>query len=177
MREICEACGRREAQLRFTEVRLDGKRTLQLCAQCAAERGVPVGLGDEALLDTERIWTSLLRRHAGEHGDESLACPRCGWTYVRFEAEGRLGCPQCYQTFQGDMTRLLAAYHGDSRHRGKVPHGIGHRLDLQRRIRSLKERIQFAVGAERFEDAARLRDEVRDLEKELQRLLGQAGAP
>jgi protein arginine kinase activator len=174
MREICQICGQREAQIRFTEVRREGKDTLLLCAACGLERGIPLDPPQGELLDTREIWASIVSRFAASRAEEedSLACPHCGWTFRRFEAEGRLGCPECYQTFMGDMTRLLKEYHGADRHRGKVPHDFGRRIDLRRRILSLKEGIQMAIGEERFEDAARLRDEMRDLDEELQHAQG-----
>ena len=76
----------------------------------------------------------------------------------------------------GDMTRLLQDWHGGQGHRGKMPRNFGRRIDLRRRIVGVKESIHLAVGEERFEDAARLRDEMKDLERELARLL-ETGEP
>ena len=66
-------------------------------------------------------------------------------------------------------------FHGANRHRGKVPYNIGRRIDIRRRMLGVKESIQLAVSEERFEDAARLRDEMRDLDEELQRLIAGGG--
>jgi protein arginine kinase activator len=177
MREICQDCGEREARIRYTEVRRGGKEARYLCAACSLERGLVLDGVEGELLDTRAIWASVVSRLSpGREQEASLACPACSWTYARFEDEGRLACPDCYQTFMGDMTRLLSEYHGADRHRGKVPYDIGRRIDLRRRVLGVKERIQIAIGEERFEDAARLRDEMRDLEEELQRLLGKGGA-
>lgn len=174
MREICQACGLREAQIRYTEVKRGSRRTHLLCSACSLERGIPIDQPDSDLFDTREIWASVLHRfsHSREEDEDSLACPQCGWTYKQFESEAQLGCPQCYQTFMGDMTRLLKEYHGADSHRGKVPYNIGRRIDLRRRVLGVKESIQMAISEERFEDAARLRDEMHDLEEELQRMIG-----
>jgi protein arginine kinase activator len=172
MREICEGCGTREASLRFTEVDGSGRRAALLCAACGIARGIPAEELRGGRMDTRELWSEILHRLADDHNEsEALACPDCGLTFADFEAGEHLGCPRCYQTFMGDMTRLLREYHGSEAHRGKMPRNFGRRIDLRRRILGVKESIQLAVGGERFEEAARLRDEMRDLELELGRLL------
>jgi protein arginine kinase activator len=179
MREICQGCGEQEASIRFTEVSREGRSSLELCQRCAVERGAVLSAGDAEMADTRQIWKRVMLEFSQSQPDRSdsgLACPACRLEFADFERESRLGCPQCYQTFMGDMTRLLKDYHGDSLHRGKVPYDIGRRIDLRRKILNVKESIHLAVRDERFEEAARLRDEVRDLEIELRRLLNEDGA-
>lgn len=171
MREICEGCGAREARLRLIEVDGRGRRAALLCAECGIARGIPAEELREGRMDTRALWSEIIHRLADDRGEEALACPDCGLTFADFERRERLGCPRCYETFMGDMTRLLREYHGSEAHRGKMPRNFGRRIDLRRRILGVKESIQIAVGEERFEAAARLRDEMRDLEQELARLL------
>jgi protein arginine kinase activator len=177
MRENCEECGRRAAAITFTEIGQAGKRAAKLCLACAEASGVPVSPTLENLEGTETLWDDLLHNLSQDRDrEDSLACPGCGWTFADFEARGKLGCPQCYQTFMGDMTRLLKEFHGFNRHTGKIPYSIGRRIDVRRQILGVKEDIQFAISEERFEDAAHLRDEMRDLEIELTRLADGADA-
>lgn len=175
MREICEGCGTREARLRFTEVDGRGQRAALLCAECGIARGVPAEELRGERMDTRALWSEIIHRLADDRSAEAaLACPDCGLTFSDFERSERLGCPRCYQTFMGDMTRLLREFHGREEHRGKMPRNFGRRIDLRRRILGVKESIQLAVSEERFEAAARMRDEMRDLEQELGRLLESA---
>ena len=171
MREICEACGQREAEFRFTEVDGAGKRSALLCADCGVARGLPRDAVKGERMDTRALWREIIEQLSEGRGDDALSCPDCGQTFADFERTRRLGCPRCYQTFMGDMTRLLQDWHGGQGHRGKMPRNFGRRIDLRRRIVGVKESIHLAVGEERFEDAARLRDEMKDLERELARLL------
>ncbi len=171
MRETCESCGNHQASFRLTAVDGEGRRTTMLCVDCGVDRGIPREELGGGRLDTREIWDEIVQRLANKDRDnQGLACPECGLTYLTFEHEGVLGCPSCYQTFMGDMTRLLREYHGAEEHRGKMPRLHGRRIDLRRRMLGVKENIQFAVSEERFEDAARMRDEMRDLEIELTRL-------
>ena len=178
MRETGESCGENQASFRVTAVDGEGRRTSLLCAECGVGRGVPRDELGGGRLDTREIWDEIVQRLAGkEHESQDLACPVSRLTYRAFEERGSLGCPACYGTFQGDITRMLREYHGAEEHRGKMPRLHGRRIDLRRRMLGVKQRIQIAVSEERFEDAARMRDEMRDLDLELSRLQqGEAGS-
>jgi len=95
----------------------------------------------------------------------SEACPFCGLTFSDFRETGRLGCPQCYETYAVHLQKLLRRVHGGTQHVGKVylpPDPTS--SDRERRLDALKRRLQRAVDSEDFERAAELRDEIRSLE-------------
>ncbi|MCP4549054.1 MAG: hypothetical protein GY835_21570 [bacterium] len=173
MNQICQLCKHRGAQLSFSELTPAGKSTLMLCTSCALKLGVPVSGREQGVIDTEKIWEALVSELALQKSGEPLSCTSCGWTFASIEKSLSLGCPHCYRTFQGDMTRLLQNYHGNSKHIGKIPFALVRKLDLRRRILAIKSSIARSVKAERFEEAARQRDEVKDLERELVRLMGE----
>ena len=54
--------------------------------------------------------------------------------------------------------------HGNSRHVGKLPESADENFKKQRQISSLKEDLRAAVSREDFEQAALLRDKIRELE-------------
>jgi len=172
MSEPCEICGRYPARIQVTEIRDGQRKSLHICGFCAAGWGIRASLdGGQA---PAALWSDFLARQAKDAEESSsLACPRCKRTFMSFERSGRLGCPECYQTFQGDMTRILRDYHGSSEHRGKVPFRARRRIQLRQRLHRSRESLQRAVSEERFEDAARFRDEVGDLEQEMERLRGE----
>ncbi|MEO0482096.1 MAG: UvrB/UvrC motif-containing protein [Planctomycetota bacterium] len=103
-------------------------------------------------------------------------CPRCGLTFAAFKRSGLLGCPECYKTFEKQLTPLLErAHEGGARHTGKAParalrlsrdrgQGIedvlGDARERAERIRGLRRQMAAAVEGEQFERAARLRDEI-----------------
>jgi len=165
---MCEICGKRPAEVIVGESLPDSTLTLHLCGYCAAGRGIRVRL--DLSQDSRHFWRRFLTRHFKDAEQSSaLACPRCGRTYMNFEKTGFLGCPECYQTFRGDMTRILREFHGSDEHGGKVPFREQRRIHLRRRVRKIRESLQKAIVQERFEDAARLRDEVHDLDDEIRR--------
>ncbi|MGF1447934.1 MAG: UvrB/UvrC motif-containing protein [Opitutales bacterium] len=111
---------------------------------------------------------------APEPADDSMRCPNCGCSQRDFERSGRLGCPECYRTFAGVIQPMLKRMHRDERHLGKVPtHRLSSEL-LQQRMARAKEELQEAIREEQYETAARLRDEISDMQGQLERLEGSA---
>jgi protein arginine kinase activator len=84
-----------------------------------------------------------------------------------FKKNGRLGCPACYSAFEEELAPMLKAMHRQVRHVGKVPpHSpppeAGATDNAAERVR-LQRLLDAAVAREAFEEAARLRDQIRAL--------------
>ncbi len=93
-------------------------------------------------------------------------CPSCGMAWTDFQNNGLLGCATCYEHFSDYMPELLRRLHGATRHVGKTPVQEEIPSAEKSRIDTLRDALQTAVAEEDFEKACRLRDEIRDLEKE-----------
>jgi protein arginine kinase activator len=92
-------------------------------------------------------------------------CPVCGIKFVEFRNTGRLGCPHDYQEFREELTPLLENIHGETRHCGKTPRRLPQNKQTQSELLQLRKQLQQAVTREAYEDAARLRDRIRQLEE------------
>ena len=127
-----------------------------LCAECAANQN-PV---HENEMQIESLLANLLNA-AGreeEQEDESPACPRCGRTFGEFRRIGRFGCAEDYDAFADRLVRLVEKVQGADRHVGKRPR----RGSEAKALGELERRLQSAVDAENYEEAARLRDLIRE---------------
>ena len=78
-----------------------------------------------------------------------------------------MGCGDCYRKFSDRLDPVFRRIHGTSRHTGKVPERTGGKFRLFKEIDQLKVRLREVIGREEFEEAARIRDQIRDFEKEL----------
>lgn len=169
-KKICDACGIQEATVHLTEVADNKSVTTHLCEKCAAEKGVhtPPSVGSLPLAD----FLANLGGHPTKEGTPSggdLTCPYCGLTSEVFRKEGRLGCPQCYTTFERSLRGLLRRIHGGTQHVGKVylpPDPTARETEM--RLDGLRKRLQRAIDAEDFERAAELRDQIKELEAAVQ---------
>jgi protein arginine kinase activator len=157
----CQSCDL-PATVHLTEIVGGKKKELHLCQACAEKQ--------ETLKQQEKniavILQSMIGQHVGAPTDElsRLTCPACGIKYMEFKAEGRLGCPHDYAVFRDALLPLLERIHRAVRHRGKIPpHAIRHAA-AEGELRDLRQRLRRAVEAEAYEEAARLRDTIKQKE-------------
>ena len=90
----------------------------------------------------------------------ALTCPTCGLKYEQFRAEGRLGCPDDYEAFRSMLEPLLERIHRSQVHAGKLPLAV-RRRNHDGELKDLRKQMKAAAKAEKYEDAARLRDLIR----------------
>lgn len=138
-------------------------KNTHLCEACAEANGVVAGKA--SLYSTlETLLGGMHGQVAGaaaRAGGSSAACPACHLTVQEFETRGRLGCPRCYDAFKAVLLPLLERVHDGTAHRGRYP---GHVAKPASRLASLSElrtRLDEAVAAERYEEAASLRDQLK----------------
>jgi len=153
----CQRC-KDEATVHLTET-VDGRRReLHLCAPCARKAGVlPADQPPQLALDA--VVQGLIVAHVGELVGElaGLTCPDCGLKFMEYRAGGRLGCPHDYAVFARGLLPLVQRTHGATRHVGKVARP---RPAAAGRLR-LRTRLRDAVAREDYEEAARIRDQLR----------------
>jgi protein arginine kinase activator len=112
--------------------------------------------------------TSGLGHGAAEEegsGSPQRECEICGIKFVDFRNTGRLGCPHDYQAFKEELTPLLENIHGEVKHVGKVPRRLPQARQTQSELAQLRKQLLQAVNKEHYEEAARLRDRIRQLEE------------
>ena len=89
-----------------------------------------------------------------------MRCEQCGFTQNDFKKQGRFGCPACYDTFSAIIEPMLDTMHKGTAHTGKVPQKALARKSLYDRLTKLETDLTEAIKSERYEDAARTRDEI-----------------
>jgi len=153
---ICERCQQKSASVHLQQI-INGKKTERhFCKECAAQFEMPISL--------EQFFQGFLGSFESSPHTAEVTCPECGFSYKRFKDSGRLGCKVCYPTFRDELVLLLKHLHGSSEHQGKFPKKAGAELLSKRRIETLRHQLNKAVESEEYEEAARLRDEIRQLE-------------
>lgn len=162
----CDMCDN-EATVHLTQI-VDGKMSSHnLCEHCSKEKGLMDPTGFQ-LADVLMGAGSQKKGKGVETTEDTATCPECGFTRAHLKKIGRLGCPECYHTFSEDLDNMLRAMHKGTRHIGKSP-GLmltpaASQAQLKKRLGDLKQAIERAVAEERYEDAARLRDEMKEVE-------------
>lgn len=153
----CDVCNENHATVYLTQIVKGEMQKVNLCEDCAKEKGVtdPTGF---ALAD------ALLGMDADQEKGESvdlMTCKACGFSHSEFKKTGRFGCSKCYSIFQSGLESLVKAMHKGTRHFGKVPSRYRVVKKYNDQITELKDRLLNAINDENFEEAAKLRDEIK----------------
>jgi protein arginine kinase activator len=158
----CHLC-EQAATVHLTEIVNGKKKERHFCPDCAQKQEL---LKQQQLNLTAFVQT-MIGQHVGGAADElsRLTCPSCGIKYMEFKAAGRCGCPNDYQVFREPLLPLLERIHRGCRHVGKVPPHAQKYAAVQSELRDLRQQLRAAVEREAYEDAARLRDLIRQKEK------------
>ena len=159
---MCQRCKKKRATVHVTEVSGKNKGEIHLCDACAQKEGVTlksqVSLADFLAGLISAPATKEMRKLA------QLKCPECGISYLEFQSKGRFGCPKDYDIFAQMVEPLLEKIHGATRHSGKSPRIAPGVSEKSIQLTALKRQLAAAVEEERYEEAADLRDRIRDLE-------------
>jgi protein arginine kinase activator len=149
----CDLCAK-PATVHLTQIVNSKIHKVDLCEACAQAKGVtdPSGFSLADLL----LKASLNPEPAGV----DTKCESCGFTQQDFKKTGRFGCPACYSHFSALLEPMLDTMHKGSAHTGKVPQRALARKSLYERLTQLETELDQAIKAERYEDAARYRDEI-----------------
>jgi len=161
---ICDICAKNEATVHLTEIIDEQMNELHLCEECARQKSTEMdqqfGLSDllagmaEFEKPTKEAENAVVTK-----------CPNCGLTYTEFKKIGRLGCGECYSAFRKYLIPLLKRIHGSTHHVGKTPLRIRRPPKKKDDMQELRQRLQAAIENEAFEEAAGLRDQIKELEK------------
>lgn len=162
----CELCHQKPATVHVTEITRspEDARIVQeqhICEPCAQKLDLPTS-GVSAVKGSE-IW-KLLTKSAQIARMIGPSCPECGMSLAEFRSKGRVGCPKDYEIFRAHLDPLLLRVHGAKEHRGRLP-GVSEtdRARVQQ-LHELRARLEAAIRDEAYESAARLRDEIQELE-------------
>lgn len=185
---MCQNCGKNEVNFRYTQVVNGVKKEMQLCDKCAKELGLegldfsmPINFSSffsDFFSDTESLLPSFARTNL-------LSCDKCGTTFEDFVNSGEFGCGNCYITFADRISPVLKNLHGSNKHIGRQYKESIDELEYnknkfkksqegkdivkeektkqQKEQEKLQRDLQKAIKEERYEDAARIRDEIKKL--------------
>jgi len=189
---LCQRCQQNQATVFFSQT--IGNQTTQshLCEPCAQAKaqtqklgGVfPPGFNPLSVLsemmgnlmgfDPGAIAEVASGRAGSVAVDPQLQCPACGYQLSTFRQNGRLGCTKCYASFKAQLEPLINNIHGNAKFTEEVLSAgkpaeeplPADRRSKDPRVMALRERMGEAILKEKFEEAARLRDEIRKIETE-----------
>lgn len=172
---LCQNCGKNEANFKYTQIINGVKKELTLCSECARKLGVDS-------IDIPINFTSFLGDFFNDYAESSLLpsfstndvkCKTCNMTYNDFINTGMFGCSDCYDVFSNPIDSLLKNLHGTSKHIGRgIKNAKVAQIEKEHKVEPIKnekdelqKQLDKAIKEERYEDAAKLRDKIKEIEK------------
>ena len=191
---MCDNCGKKEANVRYWENINGKKRELNLCDECSKKLGIgqidfsmPIGISSFLGGFMEDFQTKEFMPMLNEL--KTLKCNSCGYTFDDIINTGRLGCKNCYDIFQDRLDPIIKKIQGDNRHVGRIGKIIDSKIDninddkeesMKKdiknggnskednkelsKIEKLQEELKKAIAEEKYEEAAKIIDEIKKLE-------------
>ena len=161
---LCNVCGKSDATIHLPVLINSQMLELHLCETCANEKegGMKLQFSFNDLLAG---LTDPLGAKPGER-KESAKCPSCGMGYEELTKVGRLGCAECYRSFAKGLIPLIRRVQKGPQHLGKRPAAMPAFFSSASDLRGLRERLRKAIEREEFEEAARMRDEIKQFESQ-----------
>ncbi|MDR2603484.1 MAG: UvrB/UvrC motif-containing protein [Puniceicoccales bacterium] len=181
--EKCQFCGK-PATVHMTQVINNKTTVIRMCNECAAKHGLfdKEGLPFAMLSGLGEALFSGMKQNLSANG---LICSKCGCTPMSFKETGRLGCPHCYKDLKLLIDGIIESSQKGTIHKGKYSregartatmNATGgftdtpakrptRKLSTKERLNELQEMLDAAVKTEQYEEAARLRDEIKILKE------------
>ncbi len=179
---LCENCGKREANVRYSENINGVRKELNLCEECSEKLGIG-NMSFNMPIDFSNFFGEFLEDLSNPeympliNDVKTLKCNQCGYTFDDIISTGKLGCGNCYDVFEEKLDNIIKKIQGSNRHVGRIGKITENKIEKtstteneksnsnKSKIEELKENLKLAVKEERYEDAAKIRDEIKKLEK------------
>lgn len=174
---LCQNCNKNEANVRYTQIINGVKKEMILCEKCSKELGI-----DNMKLSLPISFSNFFGDFLNEYDNSFMPlitkpketkCNKCGMTYNEFMQLGKFGCDNCYEVFSTRIDPILKRLQGSNRYNGKKAEEneinmqkteVKKEVSKQDKINKLKAKLKQLVREEKYEEAAKVRDEIKELE-------------
>lgn len=156
---LCQKCGKREANFHYTQMVNNVKAEVRLCSECAEKMGLMKGFerNFERNFGFDSFFDSFFSRGAGSIFN---ALERAFDQPRMFKIDGE----KIYRNeFESELDKMFSGF-GEEAAKEKNADKADN-SNTGGKIENLRLSLKKAVEQERFEDAAKLRDEIKELEK------------
>ena len=165
---LCENCKKNNATTYFKRNINGNIQEVYLCSECAAKLdmgGMSSSLFDFFMPSQFRIRAEREQKKCG-----------CGTTFYNISQTGKVGCPDCYETFKNELAAVLKKINGSKQHTGRCPERLNGGKNAENKIpkteepkedleAKLRKQLEEAIKCENFEEAAKLRDQIKALKE------------
>ena len=185
---LCQKCNKNEANVKYTEIINGEKKEMMLCEECSHKLGLD-NINFNMPIDFSSFFGGLLEDEDYNSPEfmplfqniKELKCDNCNMTYDEFINQGKFGCPECYDVFSSKIDSILKRLHGSNKYLGRKAlkgtvtndqntsktSNVNEKESTnsnESKIEKLQKDLKKAIADERYEDAAKIRDEIKKLD-------------
>lgn len=173
----CSYCKKNEAIIHIREYTDEGLNKINLCLECALEKGF-----NATVDDINKLFKNLIKNifniknvnninfaKSINKKDISITCPVCKNSYNNIVGEYKAGCSTCYTVFEQIIDLIIFKQNNSLVYRGKLPVYLNEVKNNRLLLEKLKKDLQKNIKAENFVDAATIRDQIKAIKKKIEK--------
>lgn len=178
---LCENCGKREANVHYLRNINGVKKEMNLCESCSQKLGI-TEMNFNIPIDFSSFFGEFLEDFANSdfmpliEEKKEIRCAGCNMAFEDIAKKGRFECPKCYETFEDEIDSIIKKIQGSNRHIGRLGKGTAKPIKVEKsnkpsdnkkenKLEDLKEKLKQAIKEEKYEEAAKIRDQIKKIEK------------
>lgn len=166
----CQKCKVNEATTHITQIINGTKTEMYLCRECANDNQELFDFNKSLEQEFDSLFSGFwnspqLAMSKAQNLSSPKKCDICGMNTSEFLRNGKPGCSNCYTVFADYLLRPLKQIHGSTHHNGKIPSRSGKFIRLRDTIDKLETKLSRAILEQNFEEAAVLRDRIKELKE------------
>ena len=176
---LCQNCGKNEVNVRYTQIINGVKNELRVCEKCAKKLGIgsfefnmPMHFSNFFGDFFNDYSMNLLPSFVKEINNQ---CGTYGKMYNDFERTGFFEFPDYCNEFDTKIDSMLKKIHKNNKSiedksiENKITKEnkdeVNKKESKENKLEKLKKELELAIKDERYEDAAKIRDKIKILEK------------
>ncbi len=187
---LCDNCGKKEANVKYSENINGVKREFNLCEECSRKLGIGE-INFKMPIDFSSFFGDFMEDFATPefmplfNDIKTLKCNECGYTFDDIVNTGRLGCASCYDIFEDRLDPIIKKIQNSNRHTGRIGKILDSKIEKRQEkndnkkvenkeessnknnneLENLQLKLKEAIKDERYEEAAKIRDKIKEIEK------------
>lgn len=187
---LCDNCGKKEANVKYSEIINGVKREFNLCEECSKKLGIGE-INFKMPIDFSSFFGDFMEDFATPefmplfNDIKTLRCDECGYTFDDIVNTGRLGCANCYDVFEDRLDPIIRKIQNSNRHTGRIGKILDSKIEKRQErtdnkkaenkeetpnkenneLENLQLELKAAIKDERYEEAAKIRDRIKEIEK------------
>lgn len=187
---LCDNCGKKEANVKYSENINGVKRKFNLCEECSKKLGIGE-INFKMPIDFSSFFGDFMEDFATPEfmplfsDIKTLKCNECGYTFDDIVNTGKLGCANCYDVFEDRLDPIIRKIQNSNRHTGRIGKILDSKIEKRQEkndnkkienkeeisnkknneLENLQLELKEAIKDERYEEAAKIRDRIKEIEK------------